>query len=49
MRLKTLRKAKPEAVLRLANWYHLHIDGMSYRQILKLVKWRVTRNGMNRH
>lgn len=49
MRRRTLLKAKPEYVLRLAKWLHLHIDGMSSRQIAKLVYWRITRTGCNRY
>lgn len=49
MKLSTLRKAKPEDVLRLAKWLRLRINGMSYNQILKLIKWRTTRGINNRH
>jgi hypothetical protein len=38
-----LRKAKPENVRRLAKWLDLHIDGMSDRQVIKLVHWYLTR------
>jgi hypothetical protein len=49
MKRSTLRQAKPENVLRLAKWLHLQIDGMSHRQIIHLVRWRITRTGFNRH
>lgn len=49
MKLSTLKKAKPEDVLRLAKWLRLRINGMSYNQILKLIKWRTTRGEHNRH
>lgn len=49
MRRSTLLKAKPEYVVRLAKWLRLHIDGMSAHQIAKLVYWRITRSGINRH
>ena len=38
-----LRKAKPENLIRLAKWLKLHIDGISHRQIVNLVYWRITR------
>lgn len=46
--LKQLRKAKPENVIRLAKWLQLYIDGMSLGQIIRLIRWRVTR-GISRH
>lgn len=49
MRRGTLLKAKPEYLIRLAKWLHLHIDGMSHRHIAKLVYWRITRTGYNRY
>lgn len=49
MRRSTLLKAKPENVVRLAHYLKLHIDGMSIRQIAKLVYWRITRTGYNRY
>ena len=49
MKLSTLKKAKPEDILRLANWLKLKTKGMSRRQIIKLIKWRITRNEFNRH
>lgn len=39
-----LKKSKPENVIRLAKWLRLHIDGMSLRQIIKLIYWRITRD-----
>ena len=44
-----LKKAKPENVIRLAKWLKLNIEGMSIRQIIQLVYWRITRTGYNRH
>lgn len=44
MKTATLKKAKPENVVRLAKWLKLDIDGMSHRHIVKLVKWRITRH-----
>lgn len=44
-----LRKAKPENLLRLARSLKLRVEGMSHRQIVSLVYWRITRTGMNRH
>jgi hypothetical protein len=48
MKKSTLRKSKPENVIRLANWLRLHIDGMSHRQIIKLVHWRLSREEKRR-
>jgi hypothetical protein len=38
-----LKKAKPENLLRLARFLSLRTDGMSHRQVAKLVRWRITR------
>jgi len=43
-----LKKSKPENLIRLANWLKLHIEGMSHRQIAKLVWWRITREYLYR-
>lgn len=43
MRLSTLKKAKQEDILRLSKWLHLKTHNMSYRQILKLIRWRISR------
>jgi hypothetical protein len=43
IKIKHLKRAKPESVIRLANWLKLRIDGMSNRQIIKLVNWRLSR------
>jgi hypothetical protein len=43
MKKSTLKKAKPENVIRLAKWLRLDIDGMSLRQIIKLIHWLTTR------
>ena len=43
-----LRKARPENVIRLAKWLKLDIEGMSIKQIINLVRWRITR-GVARH
>lgn len=40
---RTLKKATPENLLRLAKWLNLHTDGMSHRHIAKLIRWRITR------
>ena len=34
----------PAAIIRYARWLGLYIDGMSQRQVLRLVCWRVHRN-----
>lgn len=39
-----LKNAKPENVVRLAKFLKLNIDGMSHKQIISLVWWRLTRN-----
>jgi len=39
-----LKKAKIENVKRLAKWLKLDIEGMSDRQIIKLVWWRITKH-----
>lgn len=39
-----LRHAKPENVIRLDKWLNLNIEGMSIRQIIKLIYWRITRD-----
>ena len=43
MKKSTLRKAKPEDVVRLAKYLKLRIDGMSHRQIISLVCWLLSR------
>jgi hypothetical protein len=43
-----LTKARPENVIRFAKWLGLNIKGMSLRQIIKLVRWRVNR-GMHQY
>ena len=43
MKRSTLKKAKPEDVIRLAKWLKLRIDGMSHRQVIKLIYWLITR------
>ena len=45
---KQLKKAKPENVIRLSKWLKLDIEGMSLRQVIKLIRWRITR-GISRH
>lgn len=49
IKIKTLKKAKLEDILRLSKWLKLNTDGMSLRQIIKLIKWRITRTGINRY
>ena len=39
-----LRRAPPEAVLRLAKYLRLRTDGMSVRQVIRLIRWRLHRN-----
>jgi hypothetical protein len=39
-----LKKSKQENVIRLARWLRLRIDGMSIRQIINLIYWRITRD-----
>lgn len=46
--ISELKKAKPENVIRLAKWLKLDIDGMSISQIIRLIRWRITR-GISRH
>jgi hypothetical protein len=38
---KQLYKASPAAVLRLANYLHLNVDGMGHEQIARLIYWRL--------
>jgi hypothetical protein len=38
-----LKKAKPENLIRLAQSLHLRTEGMSHRQVARLVRWRITR------
>lgn len=44
MKKSTIKKAKPENIIRLARWLRLRIDGMSIRQIINLVAWRLHKN-----
>jgi uncharacterized protein YoaH (UPF0181 family) len=39
-----LKETKPENVIRLAKWLKLRIDGMSTKQIIALVAWRLHKN-----
>jgi len=41
--LNEARRRNPEGLRRLARWLKLRIDGMSDRQIAKLVWWLLTR------
>lgn len=36
----------PQATRRLAQWLRLKTEGMSDRQVAKLVRWRITRRQM---
>ncbi len=45
-RRSELMKAKPEALVRLAKFLKLDVEGMSHRQISKLIMWRLHRNRM---
>ena len=38
---KELCKASPAAVLRLANYLHLNVEGMGHEQICRLIYWRL--------
>ena len=49
IKISDLKKARPENVIRLANWLKLKINNMSIQQIIKLVYWRITRNFNSRH
>jgi hypothetical protein len=49
IKIKHLREAKLENVIRLAKWLKLNIEGMSIKQIIRLVYWKITRNTLNRH
>jgi hypothetical protein len=44
MKRSTLKKAKPDDVIRLAKWLKLRIDGMSINQIIALIVWRFHKN-----
>jgi len=46
IRRRTLYKAKPENVVRLARFLKLNVDGMSHRQTCRLVAWRLSRHRM---
>jgi len=35
--------AQPKNVIRFAKWLHLNIEGMSLRQTIKLINWRLGR------
>jgi len=39
-----LKKAQPDALIRLAKYLRLKIDNMSTRQTTNLIYWRITRN-----
>ena len=39
---KHLRQAKPDNVFRLARCLHLHTEGMSLRQVIRLIVWRLS-------
>lgn len=47
MRRSTIGKAKIDNVFRLAKWLKLQINGMSFRQVVKLIRWRITRNNLS--
>lgn len=44
MKRSTLRKSKPEYIIRFAKWLDLSIYGMSHNQIANLIYWRITRS-----
>ena len=39
----TLKRAQPDALLRLARYLNLKVDGMSHAQIAGLVRWLLSR------
>ncbi len=39
-----LKRAPPEAVLRLAKYLRLRTEGMSIRQVIALIRWRLHPN-----
>jgi hypothetical protein len=42
--VRKLKGAKPENLKRLADSLKLNTDGMSHRQIARLIRWRITRS-----
>lgn len=42
--VRKLKGAKPENLKRLANALKLDTEGMSHKQIARLVRWRITRD-----
>lgn len=44
MKRSTLKKSKPENVIRFAKWLKLRIDGMSIKQVITLIVWRLHKN-----
>lgn len=43
----TLKKCKPENVIRLAKYLKLNIENMSYGQVIRLIHWRLRRKTFN--
>lgn len=41
--IQSLKKAKPDNIIRFAKWLKLRIDDMSIRQMIKLINWRLGR------
>ena len=41
--LNQARRVNPDGILRLARFMGLRIDGMSTRQVVQLIWWRMTR------
>ena len=38
-----LKIAPKESVIRLAKYLQLNIDGMSHNQVVRLIRWKLTR------
>lgn len=49
IKISELKKTDAQNVRRLAKWLRLKTQGMSISQIIKLVKWRVSRGISQRH
>lgn len=48
--VRELKNSKHENLVRLAKYLKLHcLDNMSHRQLAKLIRWRLTREGMIWH
>jgi hypothetical protein len=47
--VRKLKGAKPENLLRLAQFLHLETTGMSHGQVARLIRWRITRPQVRFH